>query len=153
MADHVHDLVEPHDDHARKVRDIFAVRCEQDGWPGEVRACVVATRSLDEPRGCKAKLTAPQRAALERELDEADRAARIAKLTGCERYKYRIEQIMACDRLPQASRDALKQGFDAMSQSWEQMKDMPQEAREAMESACTQGAEALEQATKDLCGP
>ena len=152
VADHMLDLVEPKDEHARKIRDIFQLRCERDAWPPDARACVVSTTSLKDPRGCKAKLALPQREALERDLAEADRAARDAKLTSCEKYKQRIEQLMTCDKFPQQARDALRQGYDAMSQSWAQMKDMPEEGRKAMEDGCKYGTEALEQAAKDLCG-
>jgi len=151
-SDHMLDLVEPKDAHARKIRDIFHLRCEQDAWSPDARACVVSTTSLKDPKGCKAKLALPQREALERDLAEAERVARDAKLTSCERYKQRIEQLMMCDKLPQATRDALKQGHDAMSQSWGQMKDLPEEARKAMEDGCKLGTDALEQAVKDRCG-
>lgn len=152
-ADHVLDLVEPKDDRARKVRDIFQRRCEQDAWSAEARTCVVETTSLKDPRGCKARLSPPQRDALERELAEADRVARSSKLPGsCAQYKERIAKLMTCDKLPQESRDALKQGMDEMEQSWGNMKDLPPEAQQAIEDGCKAGVEALDQAVKALCG-
>jgi hypothetical protein len=151
-ADHMLDLVEPKDQHARKIRDIFQLRCEVDAWPGDVRACIVSTTSLADPKGCKGGLASVHREALERDLAEADRAARTAKLTECDKYKQRIEQLMTCDKLPQQARDALKQGFEAMEQGWAAAKDMPEEAQKAMQDGCKMGADALEQAVKDLCG-
>lgn len=155
VADHVLDLVtpkNPKDDKARKLRDIFALRCEQDAWSADVRTCVLSTTSLKDPKGCKSQLAIPQREALERDLAEAEKAAREAALSSCDRYKQRIEQLMACDRLPQSSRDALKQGFDAMNSAWSQVGDLSEEARKAMDEGCKMGTEALEQAVKDLCG-
>jgi hypothetical protein len=151
-ADHMLDLVEPKDQHARKIRDIFQRRCEVDAWPGDVRECIVSTTSLKDPKGCKSRLVIMHREALERDLAEADREARTKALPECERYKQRIEQLLACDRLPQQSRDALKQGYDSMAAGWAEMKDMPEEAQKALQDGCKHGADALEQAVKDLCG-
>ena len=151
VGDHMLVLIEPKDDHARKIRDAFALRCEQDKWSPASRTCVVETKSLDEPRGCKQQLAAPQREALERDLAALERDL-VKVPTQCQRYKQRIEQLMTCEKLPQASRDALKQGYDAMSQGWENVESLPEEARKAMEDGCKQGTEALEQALKDLCG-
>jgi hypothetical protein len=150
-ADHMLDLVTP-PEQAKRVRDVFLRRCEVDAWPGDVRACIVSTTSLKDPKGCKSGLVIAHREALERDLDEAERAARVSTLGECERYKQRIEKLMTCDKLPQQSRDALKQGFEAMEQGWATMKDMPEEAQKAMQDGCKQGADAIEQAVGALCG-
>lgn len=152
-ADHVRTLLDEPDAHARKIRDIFAARCEQDAWGAEPRRCIVATRSLDEPQRCKAQLTPAQRSVLERELRAADRVARASKLpTPCEQYKQMIEKLMACDKLPQQSRDALAQAFEAMSTGWAKVEDLPDDARANMAEACQRGTEALHQAVGSLCG-
>ena len=152
-ADHVLTLIEPRDDHARKIRDIFQLRCERDVWGGDVRACIVSTASLKDPKNCKARLTPAQRAVLDRELAEADRVARAGRIPAhCERYRELIEKLMTCDKLPQASREALKQGYDAMSEGWKNMQDMPDEARRAMDDGCRMGADALMQAVGAMCG-
>jgi len=149
----MHTLIEPKDDHAKRIREVFATRCEVDKWDGNARACVVSTKSLKDKKGCKAKLSPEQREALDRDLDEADRVARASKLpAACDRYKALIDKLMSCDKLPQQSRDALKQGFDAMSASWKNMEDMPPEARKSMEDACTAGSDALQQAVAAVCG-
>ena len=70
----------------------------------------------------------------------------------CNDYKAAMEKLAACDKMPQASKDALKQGYDAMSQGWAQAKDMPAEAKKAMADGCKQGADALMQSGKALCG-
>jgi hypothetical protein len=71
---------------------------------------------------------------------------------GCKEYEDTIEKIMTCDKLPQASRDAMRQGFDAMKQGWRDLANLPPESREAMESACRQGTEALKQVGNSMCG-
>ncbi|MEO7731582.1 MAG: hypothetical protein ABIY55_11460, partial [Kofleriaceae bacterium] len=68
-ADHVRSLLGPDRARAVKVGEVFARRCEADAWNPEARACVVATRSLHQPRHCKALLTAAQRTALDRALE------------------------------------------------------------------------------------
>ena len=146
-ADHMLDLVTP-PDQAKRIRDVFQRRCEVDAWPGDVRACIVATTSLKDPKGCKSRLVIVQREALERDLAEAERAAP----TDCDNYKQMVEKLMACDKLPQASRDALKQGLDAMEQGWANLKEMPEEAQKALQEGCKSGGEALQQAVGDLCG-
>ena len=70
----------------------------------------------------------------------------------CNDYKAAMEKLAACDKMPQASKDALKQGYDAMSQGWANAKDMPAEAKKAMADGCKQGADALMQSGKALCG-
>ncbi len=70
----------------------------------------------------------------------------------CNDYKAAMEKLAACEKMPQASKDALKQGYDAMSAGWAQAKDMPAEAKKAMADGCKQGADALNQSGKALCG-
>jgi len=153
VANHMLDLIEPKDDHAQRIREIFAVRCEHDAWEPEARVCVTSTTSLKDPKHCKAKLSTDQRDALERDIAGADKLrAGKWKSPACDRYKQLIEKLASCDKLPQQSRDALKDGFDAMIKGWENAGEMPEEARKAMEDACTQGSDALTQAVTDLCG-
>jgi hypothetical protein len=70
----------------------------------------------------------------------------------CNEYKSMIEKLASCEKMPQQSRDALKQGYDAMSQSWANVGAMPEEAKKAMADGCKQGADALKQAAAAMCG-
>ena len=70
----------------------------------------------------------------------------------CNDYKAAMEKLAACDKMPQASKDALKQGYDAMSQGWANAAALPPEAKKAMADGCKQGADALMQSGKALCG-
>jgi hypothetical protein len=155
VADHMLVLVDPDptkpNTHARKIRDIFMLRCEQDAWLPDARACVMETTSLKDPKGCKSKLTVSQHEALDRDLDEVETAARESKLSSCDKYKRRIDQLATCDKLPQASRDALRLGFEAMAQGWA-MHEAPEEARNQMNELCKQAVDALEEAVADMCG-
>jgi hypothetical protein len=70
----------------------------------------------------------------------------------CNDYKAMIEKLASCDKMPQQSRDALKQGYDAMSQGWANVGAMPAEAKKAMADGCKQGTEALKTAAGAMCG-
>ena len=72
--------------------------------------------------------------------------------TECNDYKAMIEKLASCDKMPQQSRDALKQGYDAMSQGWANIGSMPAEAKKAMADGCKQGTDALKQAAGAMCG-
>jgi hypothetical protein len=70
----------------------------------------------------------------------------------CNEYKAMIEKLAGCEKMPQQSRDALKQGYDAMSQGWANVGAMPAEAQKAMADGCKQGTDALKQAAGAMCG-
>lgn len=70
----------------------------------------------------------------------------------CQDYKAAMEKLASCDKMPQASKDALKQGYDAMSQGWANISSLPPEAKKAMADGCKQGTDALMQSGKALCG-
>ena len=72
--------------------------------------------------------------------------------TECNEYKGMIEKLASCEKMPQQSRDALKQGYDAMSQGWANIGSMPAEAKKAMADGCKQGTDALKQAAGAMCG-
>ena len=146
-------LLEKQDDHARKIREIFQVRCERDAWAADVRACIVSTTSLKDPKQCKSKLTPAQREVLDRDLAEADRVARAGKLPEhCEAYRAAIAKLIDCDKMPQQSRDALAQAFAAMEETWKNVGEMPEEAQRAMNEGCKAGVDALTQAAGAMCG-
>jgi hypothetical protein len=64
----------------------------------------------------------------------------------CAGYLARMERFMACDKVPKESRDAARQGIDAMKDAWKQAGAMPAEAQKAMADACKQAEDALAQA-------
>ena len=64
----------------------------------------------------------------------------------CREYGAAIEQLAACDKLPQASKDALKESLKTMVDSWKDFATMPAEAIKAMEDACAEARDAVLQA-------
>jgi hypothetical protein len=88
--------------------------------------------------------------------DDRDALGTIAGGNGlpaeCGRYKDVMLKMMQCPQMPQASREALKQGYDAMAQGWANAGALPPDAMQAMAEGCRQGADALEQAGRSVCG-
>ena len=143
VADHVLSLLEPKDEHARDVRGVFQVRCEQDRWPADVRACVVGTASLKDPKHSKAKLVISERARLDADLSAAAARARDRQVPeSCRTYAGILERLMSCDRMPQAARDAMHQGYETLRQSWTSLDG---NARAAADEGCRAAADAVKQ--------
>ncbi len=60
----------------------------------------------------------------------------------CADYKAAIETLSKCDKLPQATRDALKQSYEQTSAAW---ASVPAEGRAALGTACKAAADAVKQ--------
>ncbi len=60
----------------------------------------------------------------------------------CADYKAAIEKLASCDKLPQATRDALKQSYDQTSAAW---ASVPAEGKAALGTACKAAADAVKQ--------
>jgi hypothetical protein len=60
----------------------------------------------------------------------------------CNDYKAAIEALAKCDKLPQATRDALKQSYDQTSAAW---ASVPAEGKAALGTACKAAADAVKQ--------
>jgi hypothetical protein len=70
----------------------------------------------------------------------------------CLEYGLLIEKMSTeCDKLPQASRDALRQGYDAMKNGWA-TTGLSDDIKKTMAEACKQASDALTQAGKSMCG-
>ena len=62
--------------------------------------------------------------------------------TECKDYQAAIEKLSKCDKLPQATRDALKQSYEQTSAAW---ASVPAEGRAALGTACKSAADAVNQ--------
>ncbi|MBA3463672.1 MAG: hypothetical protein H0T46_27185 [Deltaproteobacteria bacterium] len=60
----------------------------------------------------------------------------------CAEYKAAIEALSKCEKLPQASRDALKQSYEQTSAAW---ASVPAEGRAALGTACKSATDAVKQ--------
>ena len=76
----------------------------------------------------------------------------VSDIPECDAYGALIEKMSQCDQLPQASRDALKQGYDAMKTGWSDTRVMTEDMKKTMADACRQATDALTQAGRSMCG-
>ena len=60
----------------------------------------------------------------------------------CGEYKAAIEALAKCDKLPQQTRDALKQSYEQTSTAW---ASVPAEGKAALATACKAAADAVKQ--------
>ena len=59
----------------------------------------------------------------------------------CVRYSEAIEKLATCSTLPQPTRDALKQAYDAAAARW---ANVPKDGRASLANNCKLGADALD---------
>ena len=148
-ADHVRGLLGPRATRAGQIRDTFALRCESDGWDDDARACVVATTSLSKPRHCKAKLTADQRAALDRDLALVAATRASSQLpSACRVYGAMLDKLGSCPTMSEAMRGSLVIAYRQLTQSWLRgTADL-----QALELQCRAMLDGLRQGVAASCG-
>ncbi|HPH67425.1 MAG TPA: hypothetical protein PLF40_16830 [Kofleriaceae bacterium] len=66
----------------------------------------------------------------------------------CKDYKAAIEKLATCDKLPQASRDAMKTGYETWEKSF---ANMPAEGKAAAGTACKAAADGVNQTASAMC--
>ena len=148
-GDHVRSLLGPDRARAVKIGEVFARRCEADAWGAEARSCVVATRSLQQPRHCKALLTVEQRGALDHAL-EVVAATPSAAWTpaACTDYRTTLASLTDCPAIPDAARVALEQAYRQLVLAWARgTYDTGK-----LEAQCASMLDSLRQAMAATCG-
>ncbi len=78
----------------------------------------------------------------EKKPQEATPAAAGDLPAECADYKAAIDALATCEKLPQATRDALKQSFEQTSTAW---ASLPAEGKAALGTACKSAADAVKQ--------
>jgi len=102
------------------------------------------------PEEKKPEETTPAVKPEEKKPEAATPAAATGELPAeCAEYKASIEKLASCDKLPQATRDALKQAFDQAAGAW---ASVPAEGKAAQGTACKTAVEAVKQAAATTCG-
>jgi hypothetical protein len=72
----------------------------------------------------------------------------------CDDYVAIIEWYMKCDAIPQAARDGMQQGLDAMKAGWADAANLPDTVRQQMGDSCRAAVDAMRQAGDAMgCGP
>lgn len=141
-------MFEPADMYSQEIEGVFLGRCVNDSWSVDVRRCITSTRSLDDPKSCKAKLTPPQAAALDKDLalaeeHELDRA--IPK--PCLDLEVQVAAAMSCEAIAKSERDRIMKQFTLTKASWQQVKH-----KRLLAPTCGAAIQALKQATNE-CKP
>ena len=72
-------------------------------------------------------------------------------LASCDAYLAAVETYLACDQVPQAERDTVRDGADALRLSWKTAASLPDDRKAAAETSC-KDAEASLRATLARAG-
>ncbi len=152
------------DDQIAKLRDVAVKQCKEDKWDDTALHCFADGKTAPDVDKCDEKLTKDQKDKFNKAM-EAAMSTVMAAGSGsgaapaggslpkeCQDYTAAMEKLAKCDKMPAATKDAMKQGFDAMKQGWAQLDGLPPEALKAMADGCKQGADALMTSGKALCG-
>ena len=67
----------------------------------------------------------------------------------CNEYKATIDKLATCDKMPQASRDALKQAYEKDSAGW---ASIPADGKANLATACKAATDAVNTSAKQVCG-
>jgi hypothetical protein len=142
-AAHVLSLIEPKNEHAHDVQAVFERRCTEDRWAPDVRSCVVSTVSLQDPKHCKQRLPIALRSHLDADLMDAEARARERAIpASCTEFGRIAAALARCDALPQATRDAIQQGYETMRQNW---TTTDPHQRQTAEEGCKAAGDAMKQ--------
>lgn len=148
VSTHVGRMFEPIDDYSRDVEGVFLNRCVSDAWTAEVRRCVASTTSITEPKGCRAKLSAEQGAALDKDLEAAERrdAGRVLPKV-CLDLEVQVAAAMACEAIAKPERERIATQLETSKAAWKTVVD-----KQRLAPSCAAAIQALRLATLD-CKP
>ncbi len=71
-------------------------------------------------------------------------------IAGCDDYVAKMEAYVRCDRVPQAARDAARQGIEAMRQAWGDTTTMSETSRQAAGDGCKAASAAIVEAAEAM---
>lgn len=140
---HVGRLLGPPDAYSTEVEGAFLSHCLGEKWSAEVRRCLLATTTVEQPKNCRAKLTPEQAAALDQDLAAAERreSARVLP-QACLDLEVHVARAMACEAIPKAERERIQQQFTLTKASWDKVVD-----KQMLSPTCGSAITALKQAT------
>ncbi len=153
-----------------KMSDVLVKACKDDKWSKEAIACGI--KAKDPEKECDSLITKEQKASMEKAFaaamgmggdeggggDEAGggeagggaAAGGSSGMPECDEYVSAMEKYLACDKIPQASRDAAKQGIDAMKSGWANVGSMPDDVKKQMADGCKAAVDGLKQGATAL---
>jgi hypothetical protein len=159
-----------------KIRDSSITRCKEDKWTNEILKCLADAKKADDVAKCQQMMSKEQSDNMAKAIAGAmgtqpepppdtgsgsgsgsgSAPAPSGDIAGlppeCAEYRSFIEKLATCEKMPQASRDALKQSYDAMASGWKDLDKLPPEAKASLVSSCKQGVEVLKKTAGPACG-
>lgn len=147
VSQHVGALFGP-DAYGTEVQGAFLARCVDDKWSGEVRRCIASTKSLEDPKNCKAKLTADQAAALDKDLELAAKheEGRVIPQS-CLDLEVLVGAAMSCETIAKPERERIQKQFATAKAGWDKVEN-----KSLLAPTCSAAITALKQATYE-CRP
>ena len=137
-------MIQPKDDRANRIHDVFARRCHDDKWSADVLGCIRDEPAMNSGRHCLDKLDSEQRSKLSRELVVAEKPDLPHE---CEAYKVAQAKLNKCDKYPQATRDQYKTIYDQAASTWE---DRTRGNLTSITTQCKDNAEMVDQVLKAM---
>jgi hypothetical protein len=71
-------------------------------------------------------------------------------MPACDAYLEKSEKLATCDKIPQDSRDAIRQGLDAAREAWKDAASMGADFTASMDESCKQMLDGIEQSMSML---
>jgi hypothetical protein len=71
----------------------------------------------------------------------------------CDKWEALVLRMQTCDKLPQASRDSIKQAVDQSMTAWAQQAATSPEMRASIAQACKSAVEGMQQSLSSLGCP
>ncbi len=75
--------------------------------------------------------------------DDLETGSDSSGMASCDAYVAAMERYLECDKIPQKSRDAARQGIEAMRSGWANAEDFPDDVRQQMRDGCQSALDAL----------
>jgi hypothetical protein len=157
-----------------KLEDKLVSQCGDESWSEEAVQCMAdATVDRDTMR-CMDKLNSSQRERMMRALvdsmsgtsgggggispppprpidDPPPPTTTGSVPAACQDYKRAIEEAIACDKIPESSRDSLRKSLEGMTKLWADYPTMPQASQDSIQRMCREGTEAMRRVAKSSC--
>jgi hypothetical protein len=132
---------------AKAIKDAtksFTKACKDESWTAFKRGCIVAAKSAQERSYCVEPTWGYP-------PGDAVQPVSMTTSTGipeCDAYVETVKHYGACDKLPQAAKDAVTQSIQQMEATWN--PNMDDDSKKAAAEGCKAGNDALRDAAKQI---
>jgi len=157
-----------------KLEDKLAAQCTDENWAEEAVQCFADATATRDTMRCTDKLTSSQRDGLYKVMLEALNPSGSGGISppppppppdvpatppadpsaipaACQDYKKALEEAIACDKLPQSSRDSLTKSLDGMMKLWASYPTLPASSQDSIQKTCRDGADQMRKMVRSLC--